>query len=47
MLLQEKYDLNGKILAIGGLSLKVEGAKTAGVKVVLCPKENEEDLKNS
>ena len=39
-----EIDLNGKILAIGGLNLKVEGAKKAGVKFVLCPKENEDDL---
>ena len=29
---------------IGGLNLKVDGAKKAGIKTVLCPKENEEDL---
>ena len=39
-----EIDLNGKILPIGGLPLKVDGAKTAGVKVVLCPKENKDDL---
>ena len=36
--------LNGQVLAIGGLNLKVEGAKKAGVKYVLCPKENKDDL---
>ena len=39
-----EIDLNGKILAIGGLNLKVDGAKKAGIKTVLCPKENEDDL---
>lgn len=39
-----EIDLNGKILAIGGLNLKIDGAKKAGIKMVLCPKENEEDL---
>ena len=29
---------------IGGLDLKVGGARRAGVKTVLCPRENEDDL---
>ena len=37
--------LNGAILKIGGLDLKVNGARRAGVKTVLCPKENKEELK--
>jgi ATP-dependent Lon protease len=37
--------MNGSISKIGGLDLKIEGARRAGVKTVLCPKENEEDLK--
>jgi ATP-dependent Lon protease len=36
--------MNGTISKIGGLDLKIEGARRAGVKTVLCPKENEEDL---
>jgi PAS domain S-box-containing protein len=39
-----EIDLNGNILAIGGLESKIEGAKSAGVKLVLCPEENREDL---
>ena len=40
-----EIDLNGNILAIGGLEYKIEGAKTAGVKLVLCPEDNKDDLK--
>ena len=36
--------MNGSISKIGGLDLKIEGARRAGVKTVLCPKENEEEL---
>ena len=39
-----EIDLNGNVLAIGGLESKLDGAKFAGVKTVLCPKENEDDL---
>ena len=39
-----EIDLNGNVLAIGGLEYKIEGAKTAGVKLVLCPEENMDDL---
>ena len=39
-----EIDLNGNVLAIGGLESKVDGAKSAGIKYVLCPKENEDDL---
>lgn len=39
-----EIDLNGNILAIGGLEYKIEGAKNAGVKTVLCPRDNQEDL---
>ena len=37
-------DLNGNIKQIGGLVSKLNGAKKAGVKLALIPKENEEDL---
>jgi len=36
--------LQGNVTAIGGLDNKLEGAKKAGVKLVLCPKENEKHL---
>ena len=36
--------MNGMINKIGGLDLKVGGARRAGVKTVLCPRENEDDL---
>ena len=32
------------MLEIGGLTSKLEGAKTAGINTVLCPKQNEDDL---
>ena len=35
-----EINLEGKITAIGGLEEKLEGAKRAGVKLVLFPKEN-------
>jgi ATP-dependent Lon protease len=35
-----EINLEGKITAIGGLEEKLEGAKRAGVKLVLYPKEN-------
>jgi ATP-dependent Lon protease len=37
--------MNGMINKIGGLDLKIGGARKAGVKTVLCPRENEDDLK--
>ena len=40
-----EINLKGKITAIGGLEEKLFGAKRAGVELVLCPKENEKDLK--
>ena len=36
--------LRGRVLPIGGLKEKVLAAKTAGVKTVLVPKENEKDI---
>ena len=38
-----EIDLHGNIHAIGGLEAKLEGAKRAGVRCCLIPKENEED----
>jgi len=37
--------LQGDITAIGGLELKIEGAKRAGIKEIIFPKENEDDYK--
>jgi len=39
-----EINLNGRVLPIGGLYSKTEGAKLAGVMEVLCPKKNEDDL---
>ena len=39
-----EIDLHGNVLAIGGLQHKLDGAKNAGVKLVLCPTENEEHI---
>lgn len=36
--------LRGRVLAIGGLKEKLLAAKTAGIKTVLVPKENEKDV---
>lgn len=36
--------MNGSISKIGGLDRKIAGARRAGVKTVLCPKENEQEL---
>ena len=41
-----EIDLNGSIRAIGGLQSKLEGARSAGVNLVLIPKDNEKDLSN-
>lgn len=39
-----EIDLTGKVSKIGGLKCKLLGAKKAGVKLVLVPKENSRDL---
>ena len=39
-----EIDLVGNVLKIGGLEYKLPGAKKAGVKLVLLPQENEEDI---
>jgi ATP-dependent Lon protease len=36
--------MDGTISKIGGLDRKIDGARRAGVKTVLCPKENEQEL---
>jgi ATP-dependent Lon protease len=39
-----EINLKGHITAIGGLEEKMFGAKKAGAKLVLCPRENSKDL---
>ena len=39
-----EIDLNGSARQIGGLDIKIDGAKSAGVKKVLVPRENAQDL---
>lgn len=39
-----EIDLSGNVTAIGGLVHKLRGAKKAGVKLVLVPKQNEDDF---
>ena len=39
-----EINLNGRVLPIGGLYSKTEGAKLAGITQVLCPKKNEDAL---
>jgi ATP-dependent Lon protease len=36
--------LQAKVTAIGGLENKLEGAKRAGIKLALYPKENNKDI---
>jgi ATP-dependent Lon protease len=39
-----EIDLNGQVHTIGGLDLKIEGGKWAGVKKILVPEGNRQDL---
>ena len=39
-----EINLRGEVTKIGGLEEKLQGAKNAGVKIVLIPKKNEDDL---
>jgi endopeptidase La len=39
-----EIDLNGNVHSIGGLELKIDGGKTAGVNKILVPYGNREDL---
>ena len=41
-----EIDLNGTVCQIGGLETKIRGSKKAGVRKVLFPKSNEQDLIN-
>jgi len=39
-----EIDLNGKVLAVGGLEHKIEGAKLAGITDLYCPLDNKDDI---
>lgn len=39
-----EIDLNGSIHKIGGLESKIDGGKNAGVKLILYPDQNQEDI---
>ena len=39
-----EMDLDGNVTMIGGLDAKLTGAKRAGVKLALVPKENTHDI---
>jgi endopeptidase La len=39
-----EINLNGEVLAVGGIDLKIEGGKKAGVKKILLPYENKDDF---
>jgi ATP-dependent Lon protease len=41
-----EVSLRGKVWAIGGLKEKVMAAHRGGIKMIICPKENEKDLKD-
>lgn len=41
-----EVSLRGRVMAIGGLKEKVLAAHRGGIKLVICPKENEKDLKD-
>ncbi|MCB0420717.1 MAG: endopeptidase La [Bdellovibrionales bacterium] len=38
--------LRGRVLAIGGLREKVLAAHRGGIRIIICPKDNEKDLKD-
>jgi ATP-dependent Lon protease len=41
-----EVSLRGKVWAIGGLKEKIMAAHRGGIKTILCPKENEKDLRD-
>jgi ATP-dependent Lon protease len=41
-----EVSLRGKVWAIGGLKEKILAAHRGGIKTIICPKENEKDLKD-
>lgn len=41
-----EVSLRGRVMAIGGLKEKILAAHRGGIKIIICPKENEKDLKD-
>ncbi|MFN8943195.1 MAG: endopeptidase La, partial [Pseudobdellovibrionaceae bacterium] len=41
-----EISLRGKVMPIGGLKEKILAAHRGGIKVIICPKENEKDLRD-
>ena len=41
-----EISLRGKVLPIGGLKEKILAAHRGGIKMIICPKENEKDLRD-
>lgn len=41
-----EISLRGRVMAIGGLKEKILAAHRGGIKTIICPKENEKDLKD-
>lgn len=41
-----EVSLRGRVMAIGGLKEKILAAHRGGIKTIICPKENEKDLKD-
>lgn len=41
-----EISLRGRVMAIGGLKEKILAAHRGGIKTIVCPKENEKDLKD-
>lgn len=41
-----EVSLTGKVMPIGGLKEKVMAAHRGGIKLIICPKENEKDIKD-
>ncbi|AHZ85500.1 DNA-binding protein [Bdellovibrio bacteriovorus] len=41
-----EVSLRGRVMAIGGLKEKILAAHRGGIKLIICPKENEKDLKD-
>lgn len=39
-----EIDMMGNVLPIGGLDIKITGSKLAGVKTIICPQKNRDDL---
>ncbi len=41
-----EISLRGRVMAIGGLKEKILAAHRGGIKLIICPKENEKDLRD-